>query len=105
MNENPTDHDNLVTLIAEVKTLSRGQDEIKKSQNEFHAEMRDTLSKLQDQTGNRITEIEKRVNNLEITKTDFREKLQNNNGYLKWILILVGLETAVLIFHLTGYHI
>lgn len=103
--ESPTDHDNLVTLINEVKTLSRGQDEIKKSQNEFHAEMRETLSKLQDQTGNRLTKCEERIANLEITKTDFREKVANLNTWIKWLCAIGLLLTGIMIYHLTGYNI
>jgi seryl-tRNA synthetase len=103
--ETPTDHDNLVTLIAEVKTLGKGQEELKKSQNDFHAEMRETLARMQDNNGNRITKLEERVANLEITRTDFREKLALNKTLLG-IAVAVGMILIGLMsWHIIGYRI
>lgn len=104
MNES-TDHDNLVTLIAEVKILGKGQEEIKKSQNDFHAEMRETLARLQDNTGIRLSKVEERVANLEITKTDFREKLASNKTLLSVVIAIGVLLVGILIYHISGYHI
>ena len=89
MTDNPTDHDNLTTLIESV--------------NNFHTEMRSTLKDLRDNFQSTINDHEKRIQNLETTRVDFREKLQNNNGYLKWILIGVALLFGIMCWHILGW--
>jgi seryl-tRNA synthetase len=100
-----TDHDNLVTLINEVKTLGKGQEEIKDSQNLFHKEMRETLAKMQDGVGDRISKCEQRIATLEVTKADFREKLSSNKQYLVLLTAIGVVLVGLLIWHITGYHI
>jgi uncharacterized protein YpuA (DUF1002 family) len=92
------DHDILTTLVADVKNLA-------KSQSDFHMEMKESIADLKNNYSTRLDNHETRIQNLETTRVDFREKIRNNNGYLKWILLVVGLLFAVMCWHIVGYHI
>ena len=92
------DHNNLLTLMADVKNLS-------KSQADFHVEMKNNFQELKDNYANRLNDLEKRTQNLEITKVDFREKLNNYIGYQKWIMALIVLLVGIMLWHIIGYRI
>ena len=96
--EQANDHDNLVTLIADVKNLT-------KSQLDFHKEMKEAMTDLKNNYSARLDSHETRLSNLETTRVDFREKLNNYIGYQKWIMALVVLLTGIMLWHIVGYHL
>ena len=92
------DRDKLITLVADVKNLSN-------SQTQFHKEMKDSFQDLKDNFAGRLDDLDKRTQNLEITRTDFREKLNNQVGYQRWIMALVVLLVGIMLWHIIGYHL
>ena len=55
---NPTDHDNLNTLIADVRNMKEGQDD-------FHQEMKSRFDKLENNYSNRLTDVERELSNVD----------------------------------------
>ena len=96
--EQPNDHDNLITLVADVKNLT-------KSQTEFHKEMKDSFTELKNNYSVRLENHDTRIQNLEITRTDFRQKLDDNKNYTKLLMWIGILLAGILIWHLTGYNL
>ena len=93
--EQANDHDNLVTLIADVKNLT-------KSQLDFHKEMKEAMTDLKNNYSARLDSHETRLSNLETTRVDFREKLNNNRTYQNFIIGLGLLILGLLLWHITG---
>ena len=101
-----TDHDKLITLVANVKTLTE-------SQEAFHAEMRNAMKELKDNYSGRLDDHEKRLGNLEATRTDFRTKIEdirsttdikldNLGTWLKWFCAIGLILIGIMSYHLTG---
>ena len=98
MDEATQDHDAIITVVNEIKNL-------KASQDAFHKEVRENFAELKNNYQSTLNDHEKRIQNLETTRVDFREKLTNNNRYMNFIIGLGIIILAMLIYHLTGYHI
>ena len=93
-----TDHDNLLTLMEQVKNLT-------KSQNDFHTEMRARFDDLQNNYSGRLDRNEARIKVLEDWKITQSEKVKNTKIYLNFLIGLGLIILAILIFHLTGVRI
>jgi hypothetical protein len=114
MNPNKEDHDLLVELRTEMRGVRSDIKDLKEGTTariqtlERDKADRKEVEELQKHVNDNI---ETRVRNLEEAKIEPIEhknllKSDNNNGiYLKWVLIVVGLMFAAIIFHLTGYRI
>jgi hypothetical protein len=87
MNES-TDHDVLVTLVANVSNL-------KESQDIFHREMKESIRELGSNYSLKITVHENRINELETANT-------RQNVMLTIGISLLTLITGLLIYHLVG---
>ena len=96
--EQPNDHDNLITLIADVKSLT-------KSQAEFHIEMRNRFDDLQNNYSGRLDRNEARIKVLEDWKIAQSEKAKDNKRYLQFLIAGMILLLGIILWHLTGYHI
>lgn len=86
--QNKTDHDNLITIIEQVKTLN-------KSQYEFHVEMRRSFDELKNNWSGRLNSCEARLVKLETSKV----KQNTTMGIGIGILTLI---VSLLIYHIMG---
>jgi predicted phage gp36 major capsid-like protein len=98
MEQQTTDHDNLITIIEQVKNLT-------KSQMDFHAEMRRSFENLQNNYSGRLDRNEARIKVLEDDKIVIHQTLKDNKNYLNFLIGLGLLLLGVLIYHLTGFKI
>ena len=80
------DHDSLVTLIADVRNLSKGQDD-------FHKEMKDAMNDLKNNYSVQLASHELRINKLETSKTK------------QVTLLTVGCSILALLVSLLVYHL
>ena len=87
MNES-TDHDVLVTLVANVSNL-------KESQDIFHREMKDSIKELGNNYTLKLNTHETRINDLETANT-------RQNVMLTIGISFLTLITGLLIYHLVG---
>ena len=96
------DHDILLRLVENVKNLKEGQDA-------FHKDMKEAISDLRNNYQGLLNDHETRLVALEATKADFRQKLDDNEKYTKFLIWLscgIGvIVIGILIYHLTGYKI
>jgi DNA repair photolyase len=73
--------------------------------------VQESIKELKDGTKTTVDDHEKRIRTLEESTVPVAEhkallKANDNNAiYLKWLVGLVGLLTAILIYHISGYHI
>jgi uncharacterized protein YeeX (DUF496 family) len=103
------DHDNLITLMSQMKSIKEGQDN-------FHKETREAFADLKNNYKARLDDYENRIITLEATKQDFRAKLENmrieinekarNNNRYTLLLTGIGiLLIGLMLWHIVGYHI
>lgn len=88
--EQATDHDNLVTLIANVKTLT-------KSQENFHAEVKEAFRDLKDNYSSRIDKIELRCTNIESECTSYNLVRKIVYSFVALVLTAVGSSIIYLV--------
>ena len=93
-----TDHEAILLISQDVRNL-------KKSQEDFHTEMRGAMTELKNNYQGTLNNHETRLTNLEATRVDFKEKMGTNGLYIKWVLAAVALTISILFWHLTGYKI
>ena len=83
-----TDHDNLVTIIEQVKNLAQ-------SQTSFHEEMRRSFDDLKNNYTGRLNNLDMRVAKLETSKVKQNVTMSIGIG-------LLTLLTSVIIYHVMG---
>lgn len=86
MPEENEDHDNLVTLVADVRNLKEGQER-------FHLEMRNSIRDIKDNYTGKLNDHETRLNFLENFRTKQTVLLSIGTG-------LLTLLTSLLIYHI-----
>ena len=96
--KNITDHEAILLIGKDIQSL-------KDSQTAFHLEMRESIAELKNNYQGTLNNHETRLVSLEATHNDFRSRVDLNNTYYKWTLLVVGLLFALMIWHLTGYKI
>ena len=94
-NQKLTDHEALILLTRDVQ-------ELKISQANFHQEMRESMKDLQNNYSARLDNHENRLVGLEATKNDFRQKLLDNQRYIKFLIWVGIVLVGLLIWHITG---
>jgi uncharacterized protein YeeX (DUF496 family) len=97
--EEQNDHDNLVTLIANFKSL-------KESQDRFHQEVKQNFMDLKDNYSGRIDNHEVRIQDLEKTKIDPKEHemlKEAKNSYFIMMVIYTSVGAAmigIMLYHM-----
>ena len=79
--EQQNDHDNLITIIEQVKTLT-------KSQNDFHEEMRRTWDDLKNNWSGRLKDCELRLIKLETARVKQNTTMGIGIGILTFMVSL-----------------
>ena len=93
-----SDHDSITTLVADFRNMKRSQDD-------FHLEMRTAMKDIKDNFAGRISEVEADVKLLEEWKIDHIANQENQKNLIK-VLIAIGVVIlGMMIWHLTGYKI
>ena len=93
-----TDHEAILLVRQELQQL-------KDSQSAFHKEMRESFSDLKNNYQGTLNDHEKRLVDLEATRVDFRQKIEDSSNYMKLVIAIGVLIVGLFIYHIAGYHI